>query len=434
MTLSESSNSASWTIFGTFKIAGSWSWRVPSALQGLPSIFQILLVLWAPESPRWLVNKGRDADAIRTLAYYHADGNEQDPLVQYEYEEIRSALEFDRSVAANVGYKSLFTTRGNLKRMRIIIAIAFFSQWSGNGLISYYLNKVMNQIGITSNTTQLLIQGLLAIWNLGWAVFASFMGDRAGRRFLFITSCAGMLLFWTLQTACFGVYSTTGSQAAAHAFIAFIFCYYAMYDLAFTPLIVSYTVEILPYAIRAKGFNVFNFTVSLSLIFNQYVNPVAFKKMGWKYYVSDSWDSPWHALLTPGGRSYTAAGSSSSSSSSTSSSLRPRAAPLRRRRRSSMATRPRLPSPRTPSQRSARSRGTTRRRFREFRFPTHSRCCRVQLVYFLLHCACAPSLTSSRVCPSRPSQVLGSSYSFGLAQRLHCERTESLGPIYTCRW
>ena len=56
-------------------------------------------------------------------------------------------------------------------------------------------------------------------------------------------------------------------------------------SIAFTPLIVSYTVEVLPFAIRAKGFTVFNFMVSLSLIFNQYVNPVALGKLGWKYYV-----------------------------------------------------------------------------------------------------------------------------------------------------
>lgn len=67
---------AAWTTFGTFKIKNSWSWRVPSALQGLPSVAQVCLVWFAPESPRWLVNKGREVQALRTLAYYHADGNE----------------------------------------------------------------------------------------------------------------------------------------------------------------------------------------------------------------------------------------------------------------------------------------------------------------------------------------------------------------------
>lgn len=58
-----------------------------------------------------------------------------------------------------------------------------------------------------------------------------------------------------------------------------------MYSLAFTPLIVSYTVEILPFSVRAKGFNVFNFTISVALIFNQYVNPIALDSISWKYYV-----------------------------------------------------------------------------------------------------------------------------------------------------
>ena len=56
-------------------------------------------------------------------------------------------------------------------------------------------------------------------------------------------------------------------------------------SIAFTPLIVSYTVEILPFQIRAKGFTIFNFAVSLSIIFNQYVNPVALGALGWRYYV-----------------------------------------------------------------------------------------------------------------------------------------------------
>jgi hypothetical protein len=212
---------------------------VPSALQGLPSVIQIFLVLFVPESPRWLVSKGREAEALKTLAYYHADGNDQDPLVQYEFEEIKSAIEFDRTVAANVGYKSLFSTPGNRKRMRIIIAIAFFSQWSGNGLVSYYLNKVFDSIGITNKTIQLLINGILAIWNLCWAVFASFMCDRAGRRVLFITSAAGMLLFFTFQTICSATFTLHESEAAAHAVIAFIFLFYAAYEYVPFPTLIE---------------------------------------------------------------------------------------------------------------------------------------------------------------------------------------------------
>ncbi|EPT02301.1 hypothetical protein FOMPIDRAFT_59695 [Fomitopsis schrenkii] len=274
---------ASWTAFGTQYIGSTWSWRLPSIMQGVPAAFQFFLVLLAPESPRWLISKGRDADALRTLAYYHADGDESDALVQYEYDEIKTSLELERTTA--VGWKSLIQTRGNRRRMLIIVAIAWFSQWSGNGLVSYYLTKVMISIGITNTTVQLLITGILAIWNLIWAVFASFMVERIGRRLLFLTSAAGMLVFFTLQTVCTARYLIAGDHQAGHAVIAFIFLFYAFYDLAFTPLIVSYTVEILPFSVRAKGFNVFNFTISVALIFNQYVNPIALDSISWKYYI-----------------------------------------------------------------------------------------------------------------------------------------------------
>ncbi|KAG6838178.1 hypothetical protein C0991_001319, partial [Blastosporella zonata] len=128
--------------------------------------------------------------------------------------------------------------------MRIIVALAFFSQWSGNGLVSYYLNKVFDGIGITNPTTQLLINGILQIWNMGWALLAAALVDKIGRRVLFLTSTVGMIIFYTLQTAMSGVFQNSavtvvaadgtssivgGNQGAAHSVIAFIFLYYAAY-------------------------------------------------------------------------------------------------------------------------------------------------------------------------------------------------------------
>jgi len=231
-----------------------------------------------------LVSKGREEEALRTLAYYHAQGNEKDPLVQYEYQEIISTIQLDKEVEKTVGWSTLFKTPGNRKRMRIIIAIAFFSQWSGNGLASYYLNKVLDAIGITSPTIQLLINGVLQIYNFVICVFGSLWCDKIGRRKLFIASTAGMLVCWILETVCFALYSERGTTAAAHTFIAMIYLFSTFYALAYSPLIVTYTIEILPYNLRSKGFTVFNFTICASLVFNQYVNPIALQNIGWKYY------------------------------------------------------------------------------------------------------------------------------------------------------
>ena len=57
-----------------------------------------------------------------------------DPLVQYEFEEIKAAIA-EEKLQNMTGWLDLVRTPGNRKRMRIVIAIAFFSQWSGNGLV-----------------------------------------------------------------------------------------------------------------------------------------------------------------------------------------------------------------------------------------------------------------------------------------------------------
>ena len=62
--------------FGTFFMNNSWSWRIPSAVQALPSVLQLFLIWFVPESPRWLVSNGREEEARRILGYWHGNGNE----------------------------------------------------------------------------------------------------------------------------------------------------------------------------------------------------------------------------------------------------------------------------------------------------------------------------------------------------------------------
>ena len=76
-----------------------------------------------------------------------------DPLVQYEFEEIKAAIEFDSNVSSNIGWTALFKTPGNRRRMRIICALAFFAEWSGNGLgyvlfPSYHMEHSLSLLAI----------------------------------------------------------------------------------------------------------------------------------------------------------------------------------------------------------------------------------------------------------------------------------------------
>ncbi|BEI94755.1 uncharacterized protein CcaverHIS019_0703360 [Cutaneotrichosporon cavernicola] len=299
---------AAWTTFGTFRIANTWSWRIPSVLQGVPSVLQILFIFFIPESPRWLISKGKVEPARDIITKVHCGGDVDDPLVDYEVAEIREMLRIEQEAAQSSSWKELFTTPGNLRRMRIIMAIAFFSQWSGNGLVSYYLTIVLKGIGITSPGHQTLINGVLQVYNFFWAIVGALTVDRVGRRFLFMTSTIGMMFSFVAWTICSALYRQSATEfepaclaanngnsrecvalnadkSAGNGVIAFIFIFYAFYDIAMSPLLVSYTVEILPFRVRAKGLMAMQMCVNASLVFNQYVNPIAMDALDWKYYI-----------------------------------------------------------------------------------------------------------------------------------------------------
>lgn len=187
---------AAWTTYGTFRIVNNWAWRIPSILQVLASVVQILCFFWIVESPRWLVSKDRLDEARDIITRYHANADPSDPIVMVELEEIREAIRLEKTADASGSYMAFFQTKGNRLRFMIILAVGFFSQWSGNGLISYYLTLVLDSIGYKSQDTQTLINGLLTIWNLVTTMIFSLLVNKFKRRTMFMTSTVLMLIIY----------------------------------------------------------------------------------------------------------------------------------------------------------------------------------------------------------------------------------------------
>ena len=77
------------------------------------------------------------------------------------------------------------------------------------------------------------------------------------------------LAAWTIASAEF---DKTGAKAAGIAVMALIFVFQMFYCIAFSPLPVAYSVEVLPYSIRAKGMATYVFSTKCAVFVNQYVN------------------------------------------------------------------------------------------------------------------------------------------------------------------
>lgn len=235
---------------------------------------------------RWLVAHNQPERAREILTKYHAGGDDTSALVEYELREIEENIALEATIISETSYLDLIKNAPNRRRTTIAVIVGVFSQWNGVGVVSYYLTLVLNTIGITETKDQALINGLLQIFNWIIAVFAgAMMVDRIGRRSLFLISTAGMLVSYIAWTALTSVFTKNLNEVAGHAVVAFIFIYYFFYDIAWTPLLQAYPVEIFPYSLRGRGLTATLSSAYIGLIIGQFLNPIAMKHIGWKYYI-----------------------------------------------------------------------------------------------------------------------------------------------------
>lgn len=280
---------AAWVTYGTRSIDSDYCWRIPSYLQGSLAVVQLALFWMVPESPRYLINRGRIEEAERVLMKYHI-GNSQKPediaLVKFEVAEICAALEMEK-VSAHTSYIDFLRTSANRKRLFICMFVPTIMQLSGNGLVSYYLSKVLNSIGITGETEQLRINGCLMIYNMVTAMSVAVVVNRFRRRTLFLTSISFMLVsyvIWTILSA-INQQKNFEEKSLGNGVLAMIFFYYLAYNIGANGLPYLYLTEILPYNLRAKGINIMQVTNNVVLIYNGFVNPIAMDAIEWKYYI-----------------------------------------------------------------------------------------------------------------------------------------------------
>jgi hypothetical protein len=129
--------------FGTAKMASTWAWRLPSAMQGFFSILWLVILPFIPESPRWLVHKGCHAEALESIALAYSNGDPDDPIVLAQYKEIVDTLKFERENNQTLSVVQTIKTKSARKRMLLNISVAVFTLLSGNNIISYYLGGML---------------------------------------------------------------------------------------------------------------------------------------------------------------------------------------------------------------------------------------------------------------------------------------------------
>jgi len=245
---------------------------------------QMSLIMFGPESPRWLMSKGRDREALDILTYYYGKGNPHDPMVLYTFEEMKNAIETEKA-QGRTNWIALFNSKGMRRRSFTMMGLALAGQWSGNGLVTYYLSPVLNTIGLTDRVQQLAINLSLSVWNFICGYVSGFQAERFGRKAIMLTMTILMFFFLVAVTICSARYNITHSNVAGDFVVLFIFLFTGCYQFGWPSIMLLYCTEIVPFSMRSKGHSLWAITQASFLVFNQYTNPIGFSSLGWKYYI-----------------------------------------------------------------------------------------------------------------------------------------------------
>ncbi|PWZ40096.1 Polyol transporter 5 [Zea mays] len=248
-------------------------WRVMLAIGAVPSALLALLVFCMPESPRWLVLKGRLADARVVLERTSATPEEAAARLA----DIKAAagiprdLDGDVVAVPNKGrdggssetqvWKQLILSPTPAVRRILLSAVGlhFFQQASGSDSVVQYSARLFKSAGITDDNKLLGVTCAVGVTKTFFILVATFLLDRAGRRPLLLASTGGMIVSLLSLGAGLTVagHHPDGKVAWAVALcIASTLAYIAFFSIGLGPITGVYTSEIFPLRVRALGFAV----------------------------------------------------------------------------------------------------------------------------------------------------------------------------------
>ena len=235
---------------------GPDNWRWMLGVQALPALAFLLLLITVPESPRWLLTRGRNTQAVAVLTALHGAH-----AAQQELTEIQNSLGATHTAPRFYGVLS--------RRLRFVmlfaLGIAFFQQITGINAIFYYLPTIFAQAGGGQSTAygQAVLVGVV---NVGMTFVAIRLIDRLGRRPLLIAGVAGMALaLLTISWAFHAAGATSGVAPLGNAKLVLgaIIAYVACFAISLGPVMWVLLSEIFPNEQRAAAIAVVGFWNSL---------------------------------------------------------------------------------------------------------------------------------------------------------------------------
>ncbi len=232
------------------------AWRMMFYVTAIPAGIQLISLFFFPESPKWLLGRGRVAEAKRVID--RIGGNLSD---------LQSVDKISQGILFSSKYFLL---------LAIGIVLSAFQQFSGINAVVYFAPRIFAEAGLSQGNDALFATLLLGIVNVISTFLTILLIDRYGRRKLLLISQTGVLATLLILILAFATSNPLLDLISVPTVLLYVF----LYSLGLGPIVWVLISEIYPLAVRAKALSLCTFISWLSNYLVVLAFPITLNSIG----------------------------------------------------------------------------------------------------------------------------------------------------------
>ncbi|CAJ1845786.1 unnamed protein product [Sphenostylis stenocarpa] len=220
-------------------VPGTWRWML--GVSGVPAVIQFVLMLFLPESPRWLFTKNRKHEAVDVLSKIYDVARLED-----EVDFLTAQAEQERQRRSNIKFGDVFKSKEIRLAFFVGGGLMAFQQFTGINTVMYYSPTIVQMAGFHANQLALLLSLIVAGMNAAGSILGIYLIDHAGRRKLALSSLAGVLVSLIVLAFAFYKQSTSSNVLYGYLAVAGLVLYISFFSPGMGPVPWTLNSEIYP--------------------------------------------------------------------------------------------------------------------------------------------------------------------------------------------